>query len=118
MGYLVTAYCLDCRRRECVNACPVKCFYLAPVTSCLAGNFVIMAGADEPSNGVDMLMIHPDECTSCGACETECPVEAIYEDCSVPDELKGWIAINTRYTRSLTGERKERLRQFSADHEQ
>lgn len=30
-----------------------------------------------------MLVIDPDECIDCGACEAECPVEAI----STPDRL-------------------------------
>ena len=36
----------------------------------------------------NQLYIHPDECIDCGACEPECPWEAIYEDVSVPDVFK------------------------------
>jgi ferredoxin len=56
-----------------------------------------------------MLVINPTECTSCGACETECPVEAIYEDYSVPAELKEWVELNAWYTQSLSGERTKAL---------
>jgi len=30
------------------------------------------------------LYIHPDECIDCGACEPECPWQAIFEEVSVP----------------------------------
>jgi ferredoxin len=49
-----------------------------------------------------MLVINPDECIHCGACETECPVEAIMEDSSVPDDLKEFIEINASETTSMT----------------
>jgi len=117
MSYAVTEYCIGCRDRSCIGSCPSKCFYLEPLARRIRGLGVLFCGSDSPSYDCGMLMIHPDECTSCGACETECPVEAIYEDCSIPDELQDWILLNTLYTRSLSGERKERLRQVSGDHE-
>ncbi len=46
---------------DCVEVCPVDCFY----------------------EGDNMLVIHPDECIDCGVCEPECPAEAIFPD-SVP----------------------------------
>jgi ferredoxin len=49
-----------------------------------------------------MLMINPDECIHCGACETECPVEAIFEDSGVPDNFKEFVAINAEETTSLS----------------
>ena len=41
-----------------------------------------------------MLYINPDECIDCGACEPECPVEAIYEEDAVPDEWAKYIKMN------------------------
>jgi ferredoxin len=41
-----------------------------------------------------MLYIDPEECIDCGACEPECPVEAIFEEDAVPDEWKKFIKIN------------------------
>src|ERR1700687_4087378 len=38
---------------DCVDVCPVDCFY----------------------EGENMLVIHPDECIDCGVCVPECPVE-------------------------------------------
>jgi NAD-dependent dihydropyrimidine dehydrogenase PreA subunit len=40
------------------------------------------------------LYIDPDECIDCGACEPECPWQAIFEEPGVPDVLKDDIALN------------------------
>ena len=42
----------------------------------------------------EMLYIHPDECIDCGACEPECPVEAIFPEDEIPDDQKDFIRIN------------------------
>ena len=57
-----------------------------------------------------MLMIHADECITCGACETECPVGAIYEDTSVPEEDKEFIQINEEETLALSDEELDECR--------
>jgi ferredoxin len=41
-----------------------------------------------------MLYIHPDECTDCGACVSECPTEAIFYEDNVPEQWRGYIALN------------------------
>jgi ferredoxin len=41
-----------------------------------------------------MLFIDPLECIDCDACVSECPVEAIYFEDNVPDQWKGYIALN------------------------
>jgi ferredoxin len=58
MPYIVTEACIKCKYTDCVEVCPVDCFY----------------------EGENMLVIHPDECIDCGVCEPECPVEAIVPD--------------------------------------
>ena len=55
MTYVVTENCIKCKYMDCVEVCPVDCFY----------------------EGENMLVIHPDECIDCGVCEPECPAEAI-----------------------------------------
>src|ERR1043165_2670514 len=55
MAYVVTEACIKCKYMDCVEVCPVDCFYV----------------------GENMLVIHPDECIDCGVCEPECPVEPI-----------------------------------------
>ena len=72
MTYVVTDNCVDCRFTDCVAVCPVECFH-----------------GDEK-----MLYIDPEECIDCGACEPECPVQAIFEDGLVPDDQSKWTAIN------------------------
>lgn len=73
MTYLVTDNCIKCKHTDCVNVCPVDCFYEA-------GNF---------------LAINPDECIDCGVCEAECPVNAIVADNAIPpEEREKWEDIN------------------------
>ena len=73
MTYVVNDSCIKCKYMDCVEVCPVDCFY-------------------ECEN---MLVIKPDECIDCGVCEPECPVEAI-----IPDTDPGadrWLEINREY---------------------
>ena len=58
MTYVVTENCIRCKYMDCVEVCPVDCFYV----------------------GENMLVINPDECIDCGVCEPECPAEAILPD--------------------------------------
>ncbi len=79
MAYIVCEPCHDCKYTDCVEVCPVDCFY-----------------EDDR-----MLYIHPDECIDCGACIPECPVEAIFAEADVPEQWKEWIPIN--YERGRSG---------------
>jgi NAD-dependent dihydropyrimidine dehydrogenase PreA subunit len=98
MAYVVTRACLGTLDRSCVEVCPVDCFYWIKKKS-----FNEKFGIG-PAHDVDvgMMMIHPDECINCGACETECPVEAIYEDSGVPEDMKEFIKMNEEETTSLS----------------
>ena len=40
-----------------------------------------------------MLVIHPGECIDCGACEPECPVDAIYPDGALPQQWSAFAAV-------------------------
>ncbi|MBK8907970.1 MAG: ferredoxin family protein [Rhodospirillales bacterium] len=74
MTYVVLENCIRCKFMDCVEVCPVDCFY----------------------EGENMLVIHPDECIDCGVCEPECPAEAI-----VPDTEPGvehWLEINAKFS--------------------
>jgi NAD-dependent dihydropyrimidine dehydrogenase PreA subunit len=44
-----------------------------------------------------MYYINPDECIDCGACEPECPVEAIYADDAVPEGMRKYIEKNRKH---------------------
>jgi ferredoxin len=72
MTTIVTGNCQRCRFTDCVTVCPVACFH----------------GDDE------MLYIDNEVCIDCGACIPECPVQAIYEESDIPDDLREWIDIN------------------------
>ena len=74
MTYVVTENCIKCKYTDCVEVCPVDCFY----------------------EGENFLVIHPDECIDCGVCEPECPAEAIVPD-TEPDVEK-WMEINTKFS--------------------
>ena len=72
MTFVVTDACVKCKYTDCVEVCPVDCFY----------------------EGENMLVIHPDECIDCGVCEPECPVEAIKPE---SEELLKWVEVNREY---------------------
>ena len=70
MTYVVTEACIRCKYMDCVEVCPVDCFY----------------------EGENMLVIHPDECIDCGVCEPECPPEAIVPD--TDPQAEAWLELN------------------------
>ena len=80
MAYVVTDNCFDCLFTDCVAVCPVDCFY----------------------EGANFLVIHPDECIDCGACEPECPVTAIFPEEDTPPQWKDYIAKNRDIFQSET----------------
>jgi ferredoxin len=43
-------------------------------------------------------VINPDECIDCGACEPECPTEAIFEEGDLPDRMAPYKEINAVYS--------------------
>ena len=75
MTYIVTEDCIKCKHMDCVEVCPVDCFY----------------------EGDNMLVIHPDECIDCGACVPACPVEAIFAFDETPDKWKHFAEKNSEY---------------------
>ena len=98
MTYVVTKPCIGTKDRSCVEVCPVDCFYNVKKKKY---NDKFGKVKDEDPG---MLVIHPDECINCGACETECPVEAIFEDSGVPEDMKEFIKINEEETSSMSDE--------------
>ena len=55
MAYVVGKPCVRCKYGDCVEVCPVECFY----------------------EGEELLVINPNECIDCTACEPVCPPKAI-----------------------------------------
>ena len=70
MAYVVTEACIKCKYMDCVEVCPVDCFY----------------------EGDNMVVINPNECIDCGVCEPECPAEAILPD--TEGGLEKWLELN------------------------
>lgn len=73
MTFIVTENCIKCKYQDCVEVCPVDCFY----------------------EGENFLVIDPEECIDCALCEPECPAEAIVAD--TEDGLEQWLEINEKY---------------------
>ena len=90
MTYVVAEPCIGTKDRSCVEVCPVDCFYN------YANEELNKKTGKEPRQPHDtgMLVIHPDECIHCGACEPECPVSAIYEDDCVPEQWSEYVQLN------------------------
>lgn len=84
MAYIIAQPCVDVRDKACVEVCPVDCIYEVDDTQLKEGDGAYNA----------MLYIHPEECIDCGACEPECPVEAIFPEDEVPDKWEDYIAFN------------------------
>ncbi len=80
MAYIITRLCIDCVDTGCVAVCPVDCIYE-------------YTGSDR-AQWPNQLYIHPDECIDCGACEPECPWQAIFEEVAVPAPCKDDIKLN------------------------
>ncbi|MGE3920767.1 MAG: ferredoxin FdxA [Gammaproteobacteria bacterium] len=78
MTFVVTESCIRCKYTDCVEVCPVDCFYEGP-------NF---------------LVINPDECIDCALCEPECPVNAIYSEDDLPEGQEAFKEINARLSSS------------------
>ena len=75
MTYVIAEPCIDVLDQSCVAVCPVYCIHF--------------------ESGVDRLLyIDPDECIDCGACEPECPVNAIYPEDSLPAEMAKYTQVN------------------------
>ena len=77
MTFIVGQGCINCKHTDCVEVCPVDCFY----------------------EGENTLVINPDECIDCGLCEPECPIEAIYAEDEVPADQIEFIEINEKYSK-------------------
>lgn len=77
MAHVVAEPCGDCKDTGCVVVCPVDCFH----------------------DGGQMLYIDPEQCIDCGACASECPVDAIYHEDLLPLELRPYRDLNVTLAR-------------------
>ena len=72
MTYIIAEPCIDIKDKSCVDVCPVDCIH----------------------EGARILVIDPEECIDCGACEPECPVEAIFPEDALPEKWNAFVPIN------------------------
>ena len=84
MTYIINDKCIKCKLLDCVEVCPVDCFY----------------------EGENMLVIKPDECIDCGVCEPECPINAIEPDTN--DTAIKFVELNTKYSETWPNITKKR----------
>ena len=75
--YVIAQPCIGVKDKACVDVCPMDCIH-----------------GDEDS---PQMYINPAECIDCGACEPECPVEAIFLNADLPDDWKHFEQINAKY---------------------
>ena len=94
MAYVVTDPCIKCKLMDCVEVCPVDCFY----------------------EGENMLVINPDECIDCGVCIPECPVNAILPEEDVPQDQMKFIPINAELAKKWPSITKRKAPLPDADH--
>jgi len=87
MAYIITRLCRDCIDTACVAVCPVDCIYRLK--------------SDDHSEFPNQLYIHPDECIDCGACEPECPWQAIFEEAAVPGVFNDDIKLNYKIVENM-----------------
>src|SRR2546423_11584041 len=87
MPHVVTEKCNGCKFTDCVEVCPVACFYE-------------MDG---------QVVIHAEDCIDCTACVAECPVEAIYAEADLPEEFKADTEFNTTKAREIKDGGKEAI---------
>jgi ferredoxin len=72
MTHVVTEACIRCKYTDCVDVCPVDCF----------------------KEGANFLAIDPEECIDCAVCVAECPVNAIYAEDDLPENMKLFTSLN------------------------
>jgi NAD-dependent dihydropyrimidine dehydrogenase PreA subunit len=87
MTYVIAEPCVDVLDESCVAVCPVDCIHF--------------------DRGLDRkLYIDPDECIDCGACEPECPVNAIFPEDALPAESVRWTAVDAVWFKDKDAARK------------
>lgn len=92
MTYIVGEGCINCKHTDCVEVCPVDCFY----------------------EGSNFMVIDPDECIDCALCEPECPEDAIYSEDETPQDQEVFLELNAELAKVFERitEKKEPLPDF------
>jgi NAD-dependent dihydropyrimidine dehydrogenase PreA subunit len=79
--YVIAEPCIDVKDKTCIDVCPVDCIYETE----------------------RMLVIDPDDCIDCGACEPECAQEAIFPENALPEKWTPFVQINAAWQEGGAG---------------
>lgn len=77
MPYIITEACIDVKDASCVDVCPVDCIHTTD---------------DSPQ-----YYVNPDQCIDCAACESACPVTAIFHEDDLSAADRPSIAVNSGF---------------------
>ena len=77
MPYVISEPCIDTKDASCVDVCPVDCIHTTD---------------DAPQ-----YYINPDQCIDCAACESVCPVTAIFHEADLAPEMERFVAVNATF---------------------
>jgi ferredoxin len=80
MPYVITEPCIGVKDASCVDVCPVDCIHT--------------------TDAAPQYYINPDQCIDCAACESVCPVSAIFHEYDIPGEWKSYLKINAEFFKS------------------
>jgi NAD-dependent dihydropyrimidine dehydrogenase PreA subunit len=73
--FVIVEPCIGSKDQSCSEVCPVSCIH----------------------EGEDQYYIDPGECIGCSACETVCPVNAIFDEDQVPEQYQAWVEKNAKF---------------------
>ncbi len=94
MSFVVTEICVNCKFTDCVEVCPVDCFYEGP----------------------NMVVIHPDECIDCGLCEPACPIGAILSEDELSANERHFIDLNRKHAEKWPNLTKPKATLFDTEY--
>jgi ferredoxin len=85
MAYVIALPCINVKDTACVTVCPVDCIH--PTKD--------EAGFAE----AEQLYIDGPACICCHLCQSECPMNAIFEEDDLPAEWSHFLEKNAAYYR-------------------
>jgi ferredoxin len=94
MAFIVTDICVNCKFTDCVEVCPVDCFYEGP----------------------NMVVIDPDQCIDCGLCEPACPISAIVSEDELLTDPKALWDLNKTYAQKWPNITKAKPTSFDTEY--
>ena len=96
MAYFITRSCEGTCDTAGVKVCPMDCI-VGPVE--LVSIQAVPKAERRQQLASVQLFINPDECIDCGACQPECPVDAIHFDDEAGPELLDDLRRNAAFFR-------------------